>query len=133
MIEPEDLIIPGNSSIHNRLAINVPGAFDRLTAEILTARLAQLESRSVIGAYDADHLQQIHARIFEGVFPWAGKFREPHSSVLTSSLDVLFDQTRSRESPKRSERRCMVKAIHRIFRELSAIEPFIDGNELAVP
>src|SRR5579863_4586780 len=92
MIEPEDLILPGNLSIHNQPAIDVPGVFDRATAEAIAVRLSNLESKPVAGAYDSIHLQQIHARIFEGVFPWAGKLREPQSSVLTSSLDVLFDK-----------------------------------------
>src|SRR5947207_3218306 len=82
LIEPEDLVIPGNFSIHNRLAIDAPGGFDRAAAETIAVRLSQLESRPVVGAYDAVHIQQIHARIFEGVFPWAGKLREPQSSDL---------------------------------------------------
>ena len=60
MIEPDDLIVPGNPSIHNRLAIEAPAALDRATAEMIAIRFSQLESRPVVGAYDASHLQQIH-------------------------------------------------------------------------
>lgn len=131
MIEPEDLMVPGNSSIHNRLAINVPGALDPAKAETIAARLSQLESRPVIGAYDAIHLQQIHARIFEGIFPWAGKLRDHQSSAPISSLDVLFDKLARENRLKGLDGDAWSKRSTEYFSELSAIEPFIDGNQLA--
>jgi fido (protein-threonine AMPylation protein) len=131
LIDPEDLIVPGNPSIHNRLAIEAPAAFDRATEEIIAARLSQLESNPVVGAYDATHFQHIHERIFEGVFPWAGKLREPQSSDLTSSLDVLFDKLARENRLKGLDGDAWLKRSTEYFSELSAIEPFIGGNELA--
>jgi cell filamentation protein len=131
LIDPDDLIIPGNPSRHDRLAIDTPGAFDQTTAEILAVRLSQLESRLVVGAYDVTHLQQIHARIFEGLFPWAGKLREPQSSTLTSSLDVLFDKLARENRLKGLDCDGWAKRSTEYFREITAIKPFIDGNEVA--
>ena len=130
MIEPEDLIIPGNLSIHNRIAIDAPGAFDQATAEIIAVRLSQLEYKPVVGTYDAIHLQQIHSRLFEGVFPWAGKLREPQSSDLNSSLDVLFDRLARENRLKGLDGDTWSKRSTEYFREITAIEPFIDGNEI---
>lgn len=131
MIEPEDLMIPGNPSIHDPLVIHIPGALDRATAEVIAVRLSQLEVKPVIGAYDTIHLQQIHARIFEGVFPWVGKLRERQSSDFTSSLDVLFDKLARENRLKGLDGDAWSKRSTDYFSELSAIEPFIDGNELA--
>jgi cell filamentation protein len=131
LIEPDDLIIPGEFSIHNRLATSVPGAIDRGTVEIIAVRMSQLESRPVVGAYDAIHLQQIHARIFEGLFPWAGKLRDLQSSALTSSLDVLFDRLACENRLKGLDGDRWSKRSTEYFSELSAIEPFIGGNDLA--
>jgi len=128
LIEPDDLIIPGNISIHNRIAIDVPGAFDQGTAETITARLSQLESRPVIGAYDVIHLQQVHERIFQDLFPWAGQFRAPESS---SSLDALFDRLARENRLKGLDGDVWSKRSTECLRELTAIEPFIDGNEVA--
>ena len=128
MIEPKDLIIPGNSSIHNRLAINVPGAFDPATAEIFAARLAQLEFKSVIGAYDAVHLQQIHARIFQNLFPWAGQFR---TVKYSSSLDVLFDRLARENRLKGLDVDAWSKRSAGYIAEITSIEPFIGGFDLA--
>jgi fido (protein-threonine AMPylation protein) len=121
LIEPEDLMIPRNISIQS----------DGATAETITARLSQLESRPVIGAYDATHLRQIHTRLFEGVFPWAGKLREPQSSELTSSLDLLFDRLARENRLKGLDRDAWSKRSTEYFRAITVIEPFINGNKLA--
>jgi hypothetical protein len=129
LIEPEDLIIPRNLSIHNRPAADVPGGFVRSTAEAIAIRLSQLESKPVVGAYDVIHLQLIHARIFEGVFPWAGRLRETQSSDLTSQLHVLFDKLARENRLKGLDRDAWSKRSTEYLVELTAIEPFIDGNE----
>lgn len=131
MIEPEDLIVPGNAPIHNRPVIDTPGTFDRAKAEIITVRLSQLESKPVIGAYDATHLQQIHAHIFQDLFPWAGQFREQQSPTLTWSLDTLFDRLARENRLKGLDGDAWSKRSTEYFSQVSAIEPFIDGNELA--
>lgn len=128
MIEPEDLTVPVNGSFHNRLAINVPGAFDPAKAETIAARLSQLELRPVVGAYDAIHLQQIHARIFEDVFPWAGQFRAPESS---SSLDRLFDTLARENRLKGLGPDDWLKGSSNYFSKIVAYDPFIGGSELA--
>jgi cell filamentation protein len=131
LIEPDDLIIPGNLSIQNRLATDVPGGFDRAAAEAIFVRLSQLESRPVVGAYDATHLLQIHVRIFEDLFPWAGKLRESQSSDLRSSLDVLFDKLARENRLKGLDGDAWSERSTEYLRELIAIEPFPDGNEIA--
>lgn len=121
MIEPEDFVIRGDA----------PSPLDQATAETIAARLSDLRLRPVPGAYDSSHLQQIHTRVFKDLFPWAGQFREPQSPSLTSSLDVLFDRLARDNRLKGLDGDAWSKRSTEYFRELSAIEPFIDGNELA--
>jgi cell filamentation protein len=128
LIEPEDLMIPGNSAIHNRLEISAPGPLDQAMTETIGARLAELRSRPVSGAYDSIHLQQIHARIFQDMFPWAGQFRAPESS---SSLDTLFDKLARENRLKGLDADIWSKRSTGYFTEIVAIEPFIGGTELA--
>jgi cell filamentation protein len=128
LIEPDDLVIPGNLSIHNRLAIDAPGAFDQATAEAIGVRLSHLEFKPVVGAYDLLHLQQIHTRIFQDLFPWAGQFRAPESS---SSLDALFDRLARENRLKGLGGDLWSKRSTEYLRELTAIEPFPSGNDLA--
>jgi cell filamentation protein len=128
MIEPEDLMIQGNSPIHNRLEISALGQLDRTMAETITARLTELRSAPVPGAYDSIHLQQIHARIFQELFPWAGQFRAPESA---SSLDTLFDRLARENRLKGLDPDIWSKRSTEYFTEMVAIEPFIGGTDLA--
>jgi cell filamentation protein len=127
LIEPEDLIIQG-SPIHNRLEVSAQGAPDRVTAETIAARLTELRSRPVPGAYDAIHLQQIHAHIFQTLFPWAGQLRTPESS---SSLDTLFDRLARENRLRGLDPDTWSKRSTEYFVEIAAIEPFIGGTEPA--
>src|SRR6266567_4748190 len=97
-------------------------------AETIAGRLAELRSAPVPGAYDSIHLQQIHARIFQDLFPWAGKFRAPESS---SSLDTLFDRLVRENRLKGLDPDTWSKRSAVYFAEITAIEPFIGGTELA--
>src|SRR3954466_179275 len=103
-------------------------AFDRTTAETIAVRLADLRSAPVPGAYDAIHLQQIHARIFQDLFPWAGQFRAPESS---SSLDTLFDKLARENRLKGLDPDVWSKRSAEYFTEIVAIEPFVGGTELS--
>lgn len=131
MIEPEDFMIPGISALHNRSAIDAPSALDQVAAETIAVRLSDLRLRPVPGAYDSSHLQQIHARIFQDLFPWAGQFREQQSPPLASSLDMLFDRLARENRLKGLDGDAWSKRSTEYFSQLSAIEPFIEGNELA--
>lgn len=128
MIEPEDLILPSNSPIHNRLEISAPGALDRAMVETIATRLTELRSKPVPGAYDSIHLQQIHARIFQDLVPWAGRFCAPESS---SSLDTLFDSLARENRLKGLDPDVWSKRSTEYFTKIVAIEPFIGGTELA--
>ena len=128
MIEPEDFMIPEISAVHNRSAIEAPSALDQAAAEAIAFRLSDLRLRPVPGAYDSSHLLQIHARIFQDLFPWGGQFRE---SSLTSSLDTLFDRLARENRLKGLDGDAWSKRSTEYFSELSAIDPFTDGNELA--
>ena len=127
MIEPEDLIFQ-SSPIHNRLENSAPGALDRAMAETIAARLTELSSRPVPGAYDSIHLQQIHVRIFQDLSPWAGQFRAPESS---SSLDTLFDRLARENRLKGLDPDVWSKRSTEYFTEIVAIEPFVGGTDLA--
>ncbi len=77
------------------------------------------------------HVIVVRTRIFEGVFPWAGKLRETQSSDLTSSLDSLFDKLARENRLKGLDGDTWSKRSAEYLRELTAIEPFPDGNEIA--
>ena len=121
-------MIPSNSPIYNRLEISASDPLDRAMTETIAVRLAELRSSPIPGAYDSIHLQQIHARIFQDLFPWAGQFSAPESS---SSLDTLFDRLARENRLKGLDPDVWSNCSTEYFAEIVAIEPFIGGTELA--
>jgi cell filamentation protein len=131
VIEPEDLIFPDTTAHSFKRAIPELGALSHTTADSIASRLTRLETAPVIGAFDASHLQEIHARIFQDALPRAGQLREPRPSSLSSSLDSLFDKL-ARENRLKgivldewSKR--TAEYLHRIER----INPFDEGSDIA--
>ena len=91
---------------HNILK-NVPGytdqakldKFERFTT---AAAAVELELNPVRGSFDRAHFQQIHKRLFEEVYPWAGEprptdLRRPGFSwfVRKEFLGITLDNTLS--------------------------------------
>ncbi len=85
----------------------------------------------VIGGFDANHLQQIHARIFEGALPRAGQLRELRPSSLSSSLDSLFDKLARENRLKGIELDDWSKRATEYLLGIERINPFEEGSDIA--
>lgn len=131
MIEPEDLIFPDTTAHPFTRAIPEPGALSHATLDSIVSRLTRLESAPVIGGFDANHLQQIHARIFEDVSPRAGQLRQQRPSSLSSSLDSLFDKLARENRLKGLELDKWSMRATDYLREIERINPFDEGSDLA--
>lgn len=131
MIEPEDLMIPGTATDRSEFALSAPGAVNQTTLRPIAANLSALESAPVIGAFDANHLQQIHSRIFQDVLPQAGQLRTPRPSSLSSSLDRLFDRLARENRLKGLELDAWSKRATHYWHEIELINPFEEGSDLA--
>ncbi len=131
MIEPEDLIFPDATTHPSKLAIRESGALNQANADSIASKLAGLESTPVIGAFDANHLQQIHARIFQGALPGAGQLRQPRPSSLSSSLDSLFDRLARENRLKGLELDEWSKRATEYLLGIERINPFEEGSDIA--
>jgi cell filamentation protein len=131
MIEPEDLIFPDATTHAARLAIRESGALNQANVDSIASKLAGLESIPVIGAFDANHLQQIHARIFEGALPRPGQLRELRPSSLSSSLDSLFDRLAREDRLKGLELDEWSKRAMEYLLGIERINPFEEGSDIA--
>ncbi len=125
MIEPEDLIFPDTATHPSKFVTSESAVHS------VPSRLKGLESMPVIGAFDANHLQQIHAHIFEDVLPRAGQLRAPRPSSLSSSLDDLFDRLARENRLKGLELDIWSGRAADYLREIERINPFDDGSDLA--
>jgi cell filamentation protein len=131
VIEPEDLIFPDTTAHSFKGAIPEPGALSHATADSIASRLTRLETAPVIGAFDASHLQEIHACIFQDALPRAGQLREPRPSSLSSSLDGLFDKLARENRLKGLELDEWSKRAGEYLHGIERINPFDAGSDIA--
>jgi fido (protein-threonine AMPylation protein) len=131
VIEPEDLTVPDVPIRRSEFAISESGAVNHSTPHSIAINLMALESKPVIGAFDANHLQQIHAHIFQEVLPLAGQLRERRPSSLSSSLDTLFDRLARENRLKGLELDAWSKRVTHYRHEIERINPFHEGSDIA--
>ena len=128
---------------HNILK-NVPGytdqakldKFERFTT---AAAAVELELNPVRGSFDRAHLQQIHKRLFEEVYPWAGEprptdLRRPGFSwfVRKEFLGITLDNTLSALAAEKhlkglNEETFSARAAH-FLGDVNHIHYFREGN-----
>lgn len=86
----DDYFIPGTTVLRNRLGATT--AQDLAVREEFAAslRLAELAEDPVQGRFDYDHMKEIHRRIFQDVYEWAGHERVgPDARMTKDGPDVV--------------------------------------------
>jgi cell filamentation protein len=123
---------------------NRPGFTDEKKLERFerkeTARAVfDLQNNPIKGRFDAAHLQQIHAHIFQNVYPWAGQFRQvnmhrpasfPFANVqfMNKNLDGTLAKLSSENHLKGLDADAFSKRAAYYLGELNTIHPFREGN-----
>ena len=97
----------------------------------IASKLKALESTPVIGAFDANHLQEIHAQIFQDTLPRPGQLRLPRPSSQSSSLDSLFDRLARENRLKGLELDAWLGRATDYLHGIERINPFDKGSGLA--
>lgn len=131
MTEPEDLSFPDTATHQSGILIRESGTFNHATVDSIVSKLTELESTPVIGAFDTNHLQQIHARIFEDALPQAGQLRNPRPSSMSSLLDNLFDKLARENRLKGIEPNEWSKRATEYLHSIERINPFDEGTDIA--
>jgi fido (protein-threonine AMPylation protein) len=124
VIEPEDLMFSDTATNPSKFVTS------ESTAHSVVSKLKALESAPVIGAFDANHLQEIHAHIFRDALSRPGQLRLPRPSSLSSSLDSLFDRLARENRLKGLELDAWSKRATDYLREIERLSPFDEGSGL---
>jgi cell filamentation protein len=110
--------------------------FERIQA---TKAILNLRGNPVKGCFDATHLKEIHARIFQNIYPWAGEFRQVN---LRRSASYYFAMVQFMETNLSSTLAKLAAENHLkglndaafsshaayYLGELNTIHPFREGN-----
>jgi len=123
---------------------NVPGLtaqakLDRFEAAEAAEAIVRLHANPVRGAFDKAHLKNIHVRIFQNIYPWAGEFRRvnmhraasyPFAVVqfMEQNLDHTLAELAGEDHLRSLDASAFAGRAAFYFGELNSIHPFREGN-----
>ncbi|MGD0735431.1 MAG: Fic family protein [Terracidiphilus sp.] len=123
---------------------NLPGItdqakLDQFEAAEAAVAMIRLSFFPVQGSFDTVHLKEIHKRIFQTIYPWAGEFRQvniersgsyPFAVVqyLEGNLKSSFAKLATEGYLKGLDRDGFARRAAYYLGELNTIHPFRDGN-----
>lgn len=90
-------VYPGTNVLQNLRNIREPHRLAAFEMDLATFRLVELSEEPPTGQFDTRHLQSIHRRIFQDVYPWAGTFRTVNLSK-DGDLFALHEHIATRPS-----------------------------------
>ena len=95
---PDDpYVYPGTSVLTNIPGIRDARELARVEYELTWARRQELHANPVRGDFDLAHLQEIHRRLFQDLFEWAGRLRTVVISRGSSTFFASADFSRADE------------------------------------
>ena len=128
---------------HNILK-NIPAfidsdQLDRFERKRTAKAILNLQTDPVQGSFNIAHLKEIHARIFQNIYPWAGEFRQVNIrrsasyyfalvQFMQSNLESTFAKLASENHLKGLATEAFAIRSAYYLGELNAIHPFREGN-----
>jgi cell filamentation protein len=86
-------VYPGTTVLRNLLDITDPAELARAEYRYTWYRRTQLEDNPIDGSFDLPHLQEIHRRLFQDLFDWAGLLRTVTLSKGSTTFFASSDFT----------------------------------------
>lgn len=128
-----------NLTLRNLLGQQTPGELREAEDELVQIRLVELAARPVEQTLDLDHLREIHRRLFQDVYPWAGETRTvnmkrpgspsfAHWQDVESRWDALADRIEELEGLVDMDWDHLVPAAANIYNEVNTVHAFREGN-----
>ena len=128
---------PDSNVLRNKLDVTDQNELSSIEADITGVRLAELQISPVQGSFDFKHLCEIHKRIFQDLFTWAGRPRTVDigkgnlfcrvQHIASYAQNVFSTYYRDCESAKKDQ----AEFVHQLtlhYADLNALHPFREGN-----
>jgi cell filamentation protein len=129
---------PVTGVLRNKLGLTTEDELLTAERDITRAALILLKEAPVTPTYNLEHLCEIHRRIFEAVYDWAGQIRTIRISkgsstfclpqFIESSSDIIFSELRDEMIARPAPRDKFVERLADYFGEVNALHPFREGN-----
>lgn len=128
-----------NMTLVNLVGATTPDELDRKETPYVEARLIELAERPVSRTFDLKHLREIHRRLFQDVYPWAGETRtiDMHRpggpsfvkwQDIPGELDIIATEVRDRGHLRGLEPTAFAAQAALIYNGLNTTHAFREGN-----
>lgn len=134
----DEYFIPGTDVLVNKLGITNKEELKEIEKIITRKTLAKLYLKPVMENFDINHLSEIHKRIFESIYPFAGKFRtcslQKDNHVFCSpvmieeNLNSILKRMNEEFNDSISSVAEFAFKLGKYYYELITIHPFREGN-----
>jgi cell filamentation protein len=131
-------LYPGTDVLKNLRGFRDPALLDRFEAGAAARRLVELTKAPVKGRFDTAHLREIHRRIFQDVYAWAGQFRTVNiskdghlfgaASFVEQALADVLHRLSSEKHMQGSNLDTFIDRAGFYLGEINAAHPFREGN-----
>lgn len=129
---------PGTDVLVNKLNIKDKSTLQKFEAKITAAKLLDLRQKSIIGNFDAKHLNQIHTYLFEDIYPFAGKYRNENIAkgvfrfaeweYIEPELNRLLNGLKEENYLAGLSREVLAERLAYYLSELNVLHPYREGN-----
>lgn len=137
---------PGTEVYRNLANIRDAVELDRFEGQRVAHNLVGLKARPIEGEFNAKRLRETHRRVFEGVYEWAGQYREGtgaihkqrqgfdhvvgygNSAFIPAEVDRQLKKLKAENYLKGLDPDTFAKRLAHYYGELDATHSFPDGN-----
>lgn len=130
-------VYPGTNILINKFNCRDETEFKKIEALSTAGNLAYLQLHPIDGAFDFDHLKEIHKFIFQDIFDWAGQIRDVdigkgnlfcRAQFINDYEAAIFKDFYSSCYKQKSEKPSFVEVLSSHYANLNALHPFREGN-----
>lgn len=134
----DDPYVQPNGVLTNLLNLTSTADLNTAEAEFVPIRTIELWEQPVAGQFDLPHLQEIHRRLFQDIYPWAGQLRQVDiakrdtyfmmHTLINVRADELFQDLAATGylTGRGMDDFCEAAAI--VLARVNFIHPFREGN-----
>jgi len=136
-VEDDPYVLP-NGVLINSLNLTTTAELGEAEAEFVPYRTAELWDSPVAGRFDVAHLQEIHRRLFQDIYPWAGQCRKVDiakgdtmflaNGLILKRADELFAGLAAEKHLQGMDAPAFCERSAEYLGKLNFIHPFREGN-----
>ena len=137
-------LYPGTDTLINTAGIRDNKLLEEFERDTVALNISQLEESPILGPFDGQRLKETHKRIFAGIYPWAGEYREntgmmvkerlgnqvmyADSAYIEPELNKIFRTLEKEQFFHGMDPNKFSERLGHYYGELDALHPFREGN-----